>query len=1013
MDSIRIEITSNAAEAAKTFENLSNAFTKADNGAKDLRKEIRELKSDIFKMTPGTEEYKRALVDLGGKMDELGDIQRQLKASSGGLDAVFQSTTTALGSLAGGFQAASGIIALFGGNTENLEKTFVQLQAVMSIANGLKGFAGFIKYSKDAIASIAAFIAKITLSTAAVEADTAAKVKNTEATLANSAAQKDAAGSQALLESQTIKATAAGKGLLGIVTRIAPALIGLAAIIAAIVLPIRQVIREKEALNEIEKDYQDIISGSVKANDEATDSFKKMEAELNEYIETLREQGASEDEIRQASLEYWKERKEANIDEAEHIKSIKDEIKWYNQSIVLIKNKKTSVTGLDKEMKELTATQGNINNAIAESRAMGNPFKHYEDHLKETMKNMKLLIAEGEATAEDEYQQLIIISKKYIGEIQENARKTHRSLTTTERDNIKAAQENIKDYEYQIKLLQAGARKTMRDETKKTVTEYKKNFDSISEAISTALSGIKGDFESEFNRIAGTDVEGKTVISNLFIKFRELTKAGVDKDLIENFKKDINEAKLTDSQKKELLEQVEGLKKEYENILNSVIQSVNPELHIDENTSFDTDKMYKIMTQANDVIDIEIENVTDFRKRIELLKTAFEKGEIDPGQYAEAIHRNIRDYYNTLSQGMHDIPKYINEIMQSDVFEGMTVEDKATWRKILEKYFEQALHIPDSELATLSKNANNEVLSQLDAVFNEIERQMDAANIEAERRFYAQSNDIMYNGQGLFGKLIGGVFWGTGEGQSYKLAKQQTEESFNAFKAATDSEIANIDRLMAAAGEDVALREELNQRKLDLQAKYNLSIEQYYNDLENLEHEHLTGIMSNIGAVTGATSSLGDALSGYYEEMANDERLSEDQQKEYTLKSLRMKKAMAVVNIAQGIVAAIAGAMELGFPMGPIVAALESAAVAASGATQIAAINRQMRELGGSAGSDSTPNAAGMVDRIVTANAQNTDQRDQLNAQYGQAGDQRVYVTQTDLDAGRKSRSVAVTQNGF
>lgn len=1005
MDSIRIEITSNASEAAKTFENLSNAFTKADNGAKDLRKEIRELKSDIFKMTPGTEEYKRALVELGDKMNTLGDIQRQLKSSTGGLDTVFQTTTTALSSLAGGFQAASGIVTLFGGNTENLQKTFVQLQAVMSIATGLKGFAGFIKYSKDAIASIAAFIAKITLSTAAVEADTAAKVKNTEATLANSAAQKDAAGSTALLGAGMEKSSKAGMGLLGVLSKI-PGWVKIAALaIAGVWKLLSSLERQTDNNYHTWKNYEAIMSDSVKTIGEVNEGFDDMDKKFDERIEMLKEHGASQEKINEEYRKYYEMQLENVRAQAADNLAKRDSIKWYN---ILFKN-----TGKLREEQEKLNEKANEYKTRLKELSTVNPYDDLKQGLTQFEKEIELRIAEGLATIEDKYNGMIKLARSKIDGIKKGAARRSRELTEEETLDIERIEKDIAGWEYEIAKLHAGARKSMREETKKTVTEYKKNFDSISEAISTALSGIKDDFEKEFNRIAGTDVEGKTVISNLFIKFRELTKTGVDKDLIENFKKDINEAKLTDSQKKELLEQVEGLKKEYENILNSVIQSVNPEFEIYGGTSLDTSKMYEIMTQANDVIDKEIEYVTDFRKRIDLLKTAFEKGEIDPGQYAEAIHRNIRQYAETTEEAMTLIPKYVSELLSGEAFKGMTVEEKDAWRKILEKYFEQAFYIPDSELATLSKNANNEVLSQLDAVFNEIEKQMDAANIEAERRFYAQSNDIMYNGQGLFGKLIGGVFWGTGEGQSYKLAKQQTEESFNAFKAATDSEIANIDRLMAAAGDDVALREELNQRKLDLQAKYNLSIEQYYNDLENLEHEHLTGIMSNIGAVTSATSSLGDALSGYYEEMANDERLSEDQQKEYTLKSLRMKKAMAVVNIAQGIVAAIAGAMELGFPMGPIVAALESAAVAASGAAQIAAINRQMRELGGSAGSDSTPNAAGMVDRIVMANAQNTDQRDQLNAQYGQAGDQRVYVTQTDLDAGRKSRSVAVTQNGF
>lgn len=1023
MDNIKITIETNANEAAKTFENLANSFNDADTQAQDLRKEIKSLKNEIYRLEPGTKEYTQTLVKLGEKMNTLGDINRDLRSSTGGLDTVFQTTTKTISSMAAGMQACMGVVALFGGDTEDLQKQFVKLQAAMSIVQGLSGFSGLTKAAGDAASSIRAFIARITLSTAATEADTAAKTKNTVATEANTAALLENAGAAGTAGTAMSGLGTAGQGLRAIVAKLVPGLIGLTAVLAAIILPIRSIIKDKERLNELEESYNNIMSRNIQLNVETTDTYKAMKQELDAYIEKLREEGATEEEIRQVKDDFWKLKQKEVETDAQHIKNIKDEITWYNSSIVLIKNKKTSIKGLNKEEKELEQTMGLINKSIRENKALGNPFEIYENHLKETMRNMKLLIAEGLADAEDEYEQLVIVSKKYIGEIYERARKEHRGLTTNEKDNVKKAQDNIDEYNYQIKLIHAAARKQMREETQKTMTEYQKNFDSLSKAISTALSEVSRDLEKEFNRIAGTDVEGKSVISNLFLKFRELMIKGVDPKLIEQYKQDIEDAftnnEIKEAQRDALKKMVDDLEKQYNDILQTIMTKLSPDLKFDMGGQMlNTDKLMEIMSQANDVIDLEITYVSDFRKRMADLKTAFDNGEIDPGQYAEAIHRNISEYYKTISQAMSEIPKYVNQLMQGDAFSGMSLEQKDAWKKVLTKYLEQAFYIPDSELTSLTENASKEIFKQLDTVFKDLENQMAAAQQAAEQRFYASSNNIMNKGgegfQGFMNKLIGGEFWGTGEGQSYQLAKQQTEDMWNAYKETADKEIAEIDRLMASAGEDMTLREELNNRKLDLQAKYNLAMEQYYNDLENLEHEHLAGIVSNINSVVNATGSLGSALSDYYSEMANDERLSEKEQREYTLKSLKMKKAMAYVSIAQGIVSAIAGAMELGFPMGPIVAALESASVAVAGAVQIKQINKQIRELNGSAGSD-TPDAAGMVDRIITANAQNTDQTAQLNAEYtgGAVGEQKVYVTQSDISDAQDLNRTAVTQNGF
>ena len=202
------------------------------------------------------------------------------------------------------------------------------------------------------------------------------------------------------------------------------------------------------------------------------------------------------------------------------------------------------------------------------------------------------------------------------------------------------------------------------------------------------------------------------------------------------------------------------------------------------------------------------------------------------------------------------------------------------------------------------------------------------------------------------------------------------------------------------------------EKKKELNDAYKQAHEQYLQDLEENEHTHLKNLMNNIGNVVSATSSLGSALSDYYDEMANDERLSTEEQNKYTIKSLKMKKFQAVANVASGIVAAIAGAMELGFPMGPIMAAIESASVAVAGAAQIKSINRQIRELGGSSGDDSTANVGQLTDRVIYGDAQKADQTAELNAKYNQ-GATRVYVTQGDIQDANNENRVAVTQNKF
>jgi hypothetical protein len=106
----------------------------------DLRKEFKDIQTQLSGLTPGTEDYVNALKKLGAVKDEIGDLKDQIQGFSGA-DKKIAAVTNVVGGLASGFQAAQGAAAIFGSESENLEKTLLRIQAVMAFTQGIQGIA--------------------------------------------------------------------------------------------------------------------------------------------------------------------------------------------------------------------------------------------------------------------------------------------------------------------------------------------------------------------------------------------------------------------------------------------------------------------------------------------------------------------------------------------------------------------------------------------------------------------------------------------------------------------------------------------------------------------------------------------------------------------------------------------------------------------------------------------------------------------------------------------------------
>ena len=153
--------------------------TVADSAVKTpkLTTQIRLLKDELSKMesagvSPTSSSFMKLAVQTAKLEDQMGDTQQRIRilaSDTKGLDAAMSVGQ----GLAGGFTAATSAAALLGGESEELQKAFFKVQAVMSILNGVNQVA--IALNKDSAA-------RVVIGTAIQEANTISKVKNYSAT---------------------------------------------------------------------------------------------------------------------------------------------------------------------------------------------------------------------------------------------------------------------------------------------------------------------------------------------------------------------------------------------------------------------------------------------------------------------------------------------------------------------------------------------------------------------------------------------------------------------------------------------------------------------------------------------------------------------------------------------------------------------------------------------------------------------------------------------------------------
>ncbi len=104
---------------------------------KSLKHEFKETQKELDGLTVGSQKYVDTLKKLGAVKDQIGDLNQEIKAFNP--EGKIQAFGTVVSGVASGFQAATGAMALFGGENKELEKTLVKVQAAMAFADGIRG----------------------------------------------------------------------------------------------------------------------------------------------------------------------------------------------------------------------------------------------------------------------------------------------------------------------------------------------------------------------------------------------------------------------------------------------------------------------------------------------------------------------------------------------------------------------------------------------------------------------------------------------------------------------------------------------------------------------------------------------------------------------------------------------------------------------------------------------------------------------------------------------------------
>jgi hypothetical protein len=140
---VRKELEEAKKAAEETGKSLNEGLKTSGASAMSLRAQLKAMVQELGQLDPNSARFKQLSKDAGELKDRIGDINERVNALSSDTKRL-DSLVRAGGAIAGGFQAANGAMALFGGKSEKVAKAIQNIIAVQGVLNGVQQVGVFL-----------------------------------------------------------------------------------------------------------------------------------------------------------------------------------------------------------------------------------------------------------------------------------------------------------------------------------------------------------------------------------------------------------------------------------------------------------------------------------------------------------------------------------------------------------------------------------------------------------------------------------------------------------------------------------------------------------------------------------------------------------------------------------------------------------------------------------------------------------------------------------------------------
>jgi hypothetical protein len=129
--------------AVQSVGEVTNALNQSGTASKTLQQELKALERELNSGKLTGKEFEAARLKAGKLKDQIADTKAEIKAVAGtGVEALGGALTETANIGIAGFQGITSAAALFGGESEDLQKTLVKLQALAGLSQAITSLGG-------------------------------------------------------------------------------------------------------------------------------------------------------------------------------------------------------------------------------------------------------------------------------------------------------------------------------------------------------------------------------------------------------------------------------------------------------------------------------------------------------------------------------------------------------------------------------------------------------------------------------------------------------------------------------------------------------------------------------------------------------------------------------------------------------------------------------------------------------------------------------------------------------